>query len=122
MAKMGNFARSGQGLGSRSKKARVAAGGRANVDDRRNSPGFTSGKAVGPKTNIMMDEKPSRTKNSRKGVAGTALKLGKASPTQAVQSGRKLKNTSRGVSSSLPLGQGRGDPGATSGSKLKNTK
>ena len=124
MAKLGNFARSGQGLGSRSKTASVAAGGRATADDSKNKVGFSSGNLGKgkPKTNKTMNEAPAKTKNSRKGVNGTDLNLGNASPTQAVQSASKLKNAKRGASSSLPLGRGRGDPGATSSSNLKNAK
>lgn len=108
MGKLGTFAQTGQGLGSRAKKGNVAAGGRANADDQKNAVNFTSGKltsAAGSKSSPRMDQKPSKTKSSSKGVGGTALPVGKPSPTNTL-SPRTLKNSSKGAKSDLALGQG----------------
>lgn len=120
--KLGPFALTGQGLGSRSKKSGVAFGGRPNSDDQKNSVDFTSGKSAssaGSKSNPRMDQKPAKTKNSGKGVSGTELPLGKPSPTNTL-SPRTLKNSSKGAKSDLPLGQG--EQTTPIASSLKNSK
>lgn len=106
--KLASFAMSGQGLGSRSKKADVAGGGSANADDQRNKVNFSSGTATPSRAtmaNPRLDQRPSRTSNSSSGVGGTSLPVGKASLRDAVTTNR-LKSASRGASGDLPLGQG----------------
>ena len=119
--KLGPFALTGQGLGSRAKKGNVALGGRPNADDQKNAVNFQAGKmtsSAASKSNPRMDQKPAKTKASSKGVSGTALPVGRASPTTAVT--RNLKNASKGAKSGLPLGK----PSQTSAvaSSLKNAK
>jgi hypothetical protein len=121
MGKLGTFAQTGQGLGSRAKKGNVAQGGRANADDQKNKVDFTSGKLTSPagsKSSPRMDQKPATTKNSSKGVT-SPLKLGQASQTNTL-SPKTLKNSSKGAKSPLALGQG--EQTKPIASSLKNSK
>jgi len=98
MGKLGAFALTGQGLGSKAKKSSVAMGGSPNADDQKNAVNFKSSKAESPaasRSNPRMDQRPASTKMSAKGVRGTVLPVGGASPTAAVS--RNLKNASKGV-------------------------
>ena len=120
--KLASFALSGQGLGSRSKKANVAQGGSANVDDQRTKVNFSSGTATPPRAamaNPRLDQRPARTSNSSSGVRGTSLPVGRESRNDAVTTNR-LKSASRGASGDLPLGKG--GQTAPIARKLKNAR
>jgi hypothetical protein len=120
--KLGGFALTGQGLGNRSKKARVAAGGRATADDRKQAVGFTSGKmsrSKGDISNPRMNQAPAKTSSSKKGVSGSGLPLGKQKSGSGV-TGMRLKNSGRGARGPLPLG--RAEQTSPISSSLKNTK
>ena len=122
MAKLGGFALSGQGLGSRAKKGDVAMGGSPNADDKKNAVAFTSGKMSASKSEMStprMNQAPAQTSNSRKGAAGTTLPLGKQKSGSGVTPMR-LKASSRGANSVLPLGKD-SQTSPVSG-KLKNEK
>lgn len=112
--KLGPFALSGQGLGSRAKKGDVALGGRPNADDQRNKVDFMSGTMTPTKaqvSNPRMDQRPATTKMSAKGVRGTGLPVGRESRNDAVTS-NPLKAASRGTKSDLPLGKQSGSTDA----------
>jgi len=121
--KLGGFALSGQGLGSRSKKGRVAMGGRANADDKKNSPEFMSGRLNRGMSEMnatpRMNQAPAKTKRSKKGVSGTSLKVGKQKGDSLVRHPR-LKNSGKGAKSVLPLGMA--EQTAPISSRLKNEK